>query len=164
MDQQGSLWTLQFTGEATKAQRREDAWPQLQRRSGAGAHSWLWRRRGGQGGTPAVGLSRGLPGSGSWLQPLLWQQRVVAPTLLSGPSLKERNPGSQSLDVVHPFLELTKTSPTAGWGQGEGSGALVWTLASGCLPYLTASPVHCDLERSLPAPKSQTPLSAWGII
>ena len=83
-----------------------------------------------------MGLSWGLPGRGSLLQPLLWQQLMVDPMLLSGPSLKERNPESQSLDVVHPFLELTKTSPTAGWRQGKGSGALVWTLASGCLPTL----------------------------
>ena len=49
VDQQGSPWTLQFTGE-TKAQHKEDAHPWLQGRSGAGAHSWPWRRKVGREG------------------------------------------------------------------------------------------------------------------
>ena len=32
---------------------------------------------GGHEGTPAVGLSRGLPGSGSWLHPSFLQQRLM---------------------------------------------------------------------------------------
>ena len=34
---------------------------------------------GGPGGTPAVGLSRGLPGSGSWLHPSFLQLRLMEP-------------------------------------------------------------------------------------
>ena len=49
MDQQGSLWTLQFTGE-TKALHKEDARPWLQGRSGAGAHSWPWQGKVGREG------------------------------------------------------------------------------------------------------------------
>ena len=79
MDHQGSPWMLQFTGEEPKAQRKEDACPGDSRRSVTGAHSWLWQRRGGQGGTLAVGLSWGLPGRGSWLQPSFWQQRLLEP-------------------------------------------------------------------------------------
>ena len=102
MDQQGSLWTLQFTGE-TKDQRKEDARPWLQRRSGAGAHSWLWGGEGGQGGTPAVGLSRALPGSGSWLHPSSWQQRLLEPSWFSVFTVMVKDPESHSLDFAHPL-------------------------------------------------------------
>ena len=78
MDHQGRPWTPQFTGQETKAQRQEDACPvtaQVRDRCSELALGG----RGGQGGTPAIRLSWGLPGRGSWLQPSFWQQRLLEP-------------------------------------------------------------------------------------
>ena len=76
MDHQGHPWTLQFIGEETKVQ--EDACPvTAQVRDRCSKLALVGR--GGQGGTPAIGLSWGLPGRGSWLQPSFWQQRLLEP-------------------------------------------------------------------------------------
>lgn len=125
-----------------------------------GAHSWLWRGEGWAGRDSSCGAQLGLTGRGFVVAAIVLAAARVGPHVVlwthgDGEECWVTLTGFRAPFVaghVHRALCITRVD------RGLRSPGLV----PGYFHHLTASPVHCCLERPLLSPQSHIPLTAWG--